>query len=148
MKKQILLLAILMVTLIGSAKDMKTLRVTTEPQMSCANCENKIKKNIRFEKGVHEISTDLENQVVTVVYDADKTDENKIVKAFDKIKYKATVLPNGCNGDSSSACSKEKGDCCKGKDAKSSNSKEKCCGKSDSKCTKDEKDCCKKEVKK
>lgn len=147
MKKQILLFAMLMVALFGSAKDMKTLRVTTEPQMSCANCENKIKKNIRFEKGVHEISTDLDNQVVTVVYDADKTDENKIVKAFDKIKYKATVLPNGCNGDSSSACSKEKGDCCKGKDAKSSNSKEKCCGKTDGK-NKSEKDCCKKEVKK
>ncbi len=95
-----------LVTLAGSAKTLKTLRVTTEPQMSCSNCENKIKKNIRFEKGVHEITTDLEGQVVTVVYDADKTNEENLVKAFDKIKYTATILGDGeavpCNSSSGS----------------------------------------------
>ena len=83
MKKLLLFGLICLTALIGSAKDLKTLRVTTLPQMSCSNCENKIKKNIRFEKGVHQISTDLKGQVVTVVYDADKTDDEKISKAFD-----------------------------------------------------------------
>ena len=32
----------IMVALLGEAKDLKTLRVTTDPQMSCINCENKI----------------------------------------------------------------------------------------------------------
>ncbi|MDE5887171.1 MAG: heavy-metal-associated domain-containing protein [Muribaculaceae bacterium] len=81
-----------MFVLTCTAKDLKTLRVTTQPPMTCVNCENKIKKNIRFEKGVKEISTDLKGQVVTIIYDADKTDTDKIVKAFDKIKYKVTVL--------------------------------------------------------
>ncbi|MBD5343819.1 MAG: cation transporter [Bacteroides sp.] len=104
MKKLLLFGMICLTALIGSAKDLKTLRVTTLPQMSCSNCENKIKKNIRFEKGVHQISTDLKGQVVTVVYDADKTDEEKIIKAFDKIKYKAIILDEGCNSAAADSC--------------------------------------------
>ena len=112
MKKLILLLPMIMVALLGQAKDLKTLRVTTEPQMSCSNCENKIKKNIRFEKGVHQISTDLKGQVVTIEYDADKTDEDKIIKAFEKIKYKAVKLEEGCKETpTSEACNK----CCQTK---------------------------------
>ncbi|MDE6578393.1 MAG: heavy-metal-associated domain-containing protein [Muribaculaceae bacterium] len=107
MKKLIFLVPMIMVAFLGEAKDLKTLRVTTEPQMSCSNCENKIKKNIRFEKGVHQISTDLKGQVVTIEYDADKTDEDKIIKAFEKIKYKAVKLEEGCKETSTSeACNK------------------------------------------
>ncbi len=115
MRKILLLAAMALVTLTGSAKTFKTLRVTTEPQMSCSNCENKIKKNIRFEKGVHEITTDLEGQVVTVVYDADKTNEDNLVKAFDKIKYKATILcddADTCGGANTGACPSAKTGCC------------------------------------
>lgn len=46
---------------------------TTSPQMHCENCENKIKGNLRFEKGVKKIVTDIDSQTVTVTYDADKT---------------------------------------------------------------------------
>ena len=35
-----------------SAKDIKTVVVTTQPQMHCENCEKKIKGNLRFEKGI------------------------------------------------------------------------------------------------
>ena len=110
MKKLIFLVPMIMVAFLGEAKDLKTLRVTTQPQMSCSNCENKIKKNIRFEKGIHQISTDLKGQVVTIEYDADKTDEDKIIKAFEKIKYKAVKLEGDCK-ESSSA--KTSADCCK-----------------------------------
>lgn len=103
----------LMVALIATAADVKTLRVTTEPPMSCSNCENKIKKNLRFEKGIKEITTDREHQVVTVVYDAEKTDEKKIVEAFGKIKYRATVL-DGDKKAAAPACPASTGDdCCK-----------------------------------
>ena len=98
MKKQLFLLVMCLVAFLGAAaKDVKVLRVTTEPPMSCSNCENKIKKNIRFEKGVQQITTDLKGQVVTITYDADKTDVNTILKAFGKIKYKAIVLDDELN---------------------------------------------------
>jgi len=36
-----------------------TLQVTTTPQMHCSSCENKIKNNIRFVKGVKKIETSV-----------------------------------------------------------------------------------------
>ena len=51
-------------------REIKTVVFTTTPQMHCAACENKIKNNLRFEKG---IKTSVPNQTVTVKYNADKT---------------------------------------------------------------------------
>ena len=72
-----------------SAKDIKTVVVTTQPQMHCENCEKKIKGNLRFEKGIKNIITDLKTKTVTVEYDADKTNVQNIIKGFKKIKYEA-----------------------------------------------------------
>lgn len=46
---------------------------TTTPQMHYVACENKIKSNLRFEKGIKSIETSVPNQTVTVKYNADKT---------------------------------------------------------------------------
>lgn len=73
----------------AAAKDIKTVIFTTTPQMHCVNCENKIKNELRFEKGVKDIQTSVEEQKVTITYDADKTSPEKLQKAFDKIGYKA-----------------------------------------------------------
>ena len=72
------MLVMLMVSAVTFAKDIKTVVFTTTPQMHCENCENKIKNNLRFEKGVKEITTSVDNQTVTVKYDADKTTPDKI----------------------------------------------------------------------
>ena len=73
-----------------SAKDIKTVVVTTQPQMHCENCEKKIKGNLRFEKGIKNIITDL--KTVTIEYDADKTNVQNIINGFKKIKYEATEV--------------------------------------------------------
>lgn len=75
------------------AKDLRTVTCTTDPQMHCAGCENRIKENLRFEKGVKAIETSVKDQTVKVTYDADKTNEANIIKGFSKIKYKATIVP-------------------------------------------------------
>lgn len=80
---------LLMVAIIATAKDIKTVIFTTTPQMHCASCENTIKGNLRFEKGVKDIKTNVEEQKVYVTYDADKTNEDKLQKAFEKFGYKA-----------------------------------------------------------
>ena len=80
MKKSIITLVLLMVAMIASAKELKTVIFTTTPQMHCANCENKVKGNLRFEKGVKEIKTSTEEQKVYITYDAKKTDEAKTTK--------------------------------------------------------------------
>lgn len=82
----------MLTAIVGLAKDIKTVVVTTQPQMHCASCENKIKGNLRFEKGVKEIQCDIEGQRVTVTYDADKTSSEAIIKSFNKFGYKATEV--------------------------------------------------------
>ncbi|MBR1465190.1 MAG: heavy-metal-associated domain-containing protein [Bacteroidaceae bacterium] len=95
MKRLVFLLLFLVAASSSFAKDIKTIVVTTRPQMHCTNCETKIKKNLRFEKGVKKIETNIEKQTVTIVYDADKTSEDAILKGFSKFGYTARVLKDG-----------------------------------------------------
>ena len=81
------------------------------------NCENKIKGNLRFEKGIKQITTSVPDQKVTIEYDADKTTPENIAKGFAKIGYKATVVTGEAKKKGCSGCSKKadatKGSCCK-----------------------------------
>lgn len=91
MKKFILMMALAIASFSASAQRTKsadTLQVTTTPQMHCANCEKKIKSNIRFVKGVKKIETSVSGQTVTIVYEPSKSGYEDFVKAFQKIGYK------------------------------------------------------------
>ena len=92
MKRLSFIIFALSVSTMLFAKDIKTVVVTTQPQMHCASCENKIKGNLRFEKGVKQIECDIPKQRVTVTYDADKTTPETIIKGFEKFGYKATKV--------------------------------------------------------
>lgn len=126
MKKAFLFFAMLLSVIVASAKDIKTVVFTTNPIMHCENCENKIKTNLRFEKGVKEIQTNVAEQRVTVKYDAAKTNAETLQKAFGKFGYKAEVV--GCDAEAKPSC------CNKSAEAKPS-----CCSKEKSK----KKSCCK-----
>ena len=96
MKKLFSVIMLAALTLSASAKsDNDTLIVTTTPQMHCANCENKIKEGLRFEKGVRDIITSVDDQTVTIVYNPKKTDKDKLEAAFPKFGYKARELKPG-----------------------------------------------------
>ncbi len=73
-------------------KDIKTVVLTTAPQMHCTGCEKKIKENVRFEKGVRRIKTNLDDKTITIEYDADKTNVPNIIKGFQKIGYEASEV--------------------------------------------------------
>ena len=73
-------------------KDIKTVVLTTQPEMHCTGCEKKIKDNIRFEKGIKSITTNLDNKTITIEYDADKTNIENIIEGFKKIKYEASEV--------------------------------------------------------
>lgn len=88
MRTKALLLALAFAS-VCMAKDIKTVMLTTNPEMHCNNCEKKIKENIRFEKGIKSIKTNLKDKTVTIEYDADKTTIDNIIKGFKKIKYEA-----------------------------------------------------------
>lgn len=92
--KRSLFFAILLATcsLNSWAKDIKVAVFSTQPEMHCHRCENKIKSNLRFEKGVKLIETDLQAKLVRVTFDADKTTVEAIQKGFEKIKYHTKLV--------------------------------------------------------
>ncbi len=83
-----------------------TVVFNVEPPMSCQNCENKIKSNIRFEKGVKKIETSLQDQTVAITYDPAKNTSEKLSDALKKIGYQATATK------AYGKCNAEKGNCC------------------------------------
>lgn len=87
-------LMLMALTISLSAKDpsQSTAVFNVEPKMSCQNCENKIKSNLRFEKGIKSIETSLSDQTVKVVYNPKKTTIDAIKKGFAKIGYSATEV--------------------------------------------------------
>jgi copper chaperone CopZ len=98
--------------------EKKVAKFTVEPKMSCSSCENKIKSNLRFEKGIIDVEPSAKNQIVTIEYDTEKTTVAKIEAAFKKIGYVATestatttdAKASGCCGNlvNGKCCGKNK----------------------------------------
>lgn len=89
--KKISILMLLTALWATAAKPVKT-SFKVEPPMFCSNCENRIKGDLRFERGVKGIETNLDTQRVTISYDPAKTDTVVLKKAFAKIGYNASVV--------------------------------------------------------
>lgn len=144
MKRSFLLLTLALCAITSFAKDIKTIVVTTNPQMHCESCENKIKNNMRFEKGIKSIETNISRQEVTLTYDADKTTPEKLMKGFEKFGYTATLKSDG--NQQQTSCDKKQ-NCCKkaqnGCDKKQGNcdKKQKCCKKAQESCDKKQAEC-------
>lgn len=94
MKKLLSLIVILTISITTFAKgDNKTVVYTTTPVMHCESCENKIKSNLRFIRGVKSIFTNVDKQTVTIKFDTSKTTTDKIEKGFMDIGYTVKQLP-------------------------------------------------------
>lgn len=97
MKKLSVLFTMLLVAVICFAKNETTVCFTVNPPLQCANCENKVKNNIKFEKGVKAVKPSAKDGIIVVTYDADKTDIPSLIEGFKKIGYDASVCePVAC----------------------------------------------------
>ena len=76
----ILLLALSCPIMMQAKADKQT--VVFYVYLHCDACVDKVMKNIAFEKGVKDIVCSIEDQTVTVTYDAAKTDIPTLQKAF------------------------------------------------------------------
>ena len=90
--KNIIISIILLLTFAAGGKDLRVLTLTPNPQMHCSSCENRIKNELRFEKGVVKIETNLEKQTVKITYDGNKNDAKKLCEAMRKIGYSTTIV--------------------------------------------------------
>lgn len=94
MKARITLIALTAMLLSATqvmAKELRTVIFKVE-QLCCEKCEAKVKKNIPFEKGVKALKCDIPTKTVSVTYDAEKTNIEKLQKGFAKFKYTAEVI--------------------------------------------------------
>ena len=87
------LLITLFALLMGiAASNLRVVILTPTPQMHCESCETKIKSNMRFEKGVKKIVTNIERQEVTITYDPKKNNVKGLQAAMKKIGYETKVV--------------------------------------------------------
>ena len=61
----------------------------------CENCIKSIEKSISFEKGVTDIKSDLDTKTVNVTFRSDRTTDEKLIAAFEKINREAKILKEG-----------------------------------------------------
>lgn len=90
--KQAILISILALMLGFGGKELRVAVLTPTPQMHCENCENKIKNNMRFEKGVKKVETSIEKQQVTITYDPSKNTIEGLQAGMKKIGYQTKVV--------------------------------------------------------
>ena len=90
--KQTLFITIITLIMGMGGNNLRVLVLTPTPQMHCASCENKIKSNMRFEKGVKKVETNIEKQEVTITYDPKKNTVGGLQAGMKKIGYDTKVV--------------------------------------------------------
>ncbi len=108
MKKNLLLIAMLMLSIVTFAKGEKE-TVVFDVAMSCNKCVAKIEQNIAYEKGVTDLKCNLDKQIVAVEYRTDKTNIENLKQGFKKIGFEATEkktteVKKSCCSTKSEAC--------------------------------------------
>lgn len=143
MKKSLILMAMMLVSVMSFAQNYKTLVLNVAPQMRCANCESKVQAGLKAVSGVKEVETCLTSQTVTVKYDGKQTGDGKIVKALNDMGYQAKKAGKSAKkkGCCKPDCKKKSADCCNNKKAKDCCEKTKTCCMKQSGCDKQMKGC-------
>jgi copper chaperone CopZ len=73
-------------------KEKKEAEITFSVPIDCPSCQKKLEAKLPFEKGVKDFAIDLEKQTIWFLYKTKKTDKASLVKALDKLGYKAVEI--------------------------------------------------------
>lgn len=87
-----LIIIILPASAMAQDNEKKTATVKFETSIDCQNCVNTIMKNIPFEKGVKDVTCNLETKVVTVVYQPQKNSPELLKRAIEKLGFTAKEI--------------------------------------------------------
>lgn len=88
MKKYLVILLLLAGSFAVKAQVEK---VEIKTSAICGMCKNAIERDLAFEKGIKTADLDLETKVVTIEFNAKKTDTDKIRKRITKVGYNAEI---------------------------------------------------------
>ncbi|MHC1708454.1 MAG: heavy-metal-associated domain-containing protein [Bacteroidales bacterium] len=59
----------------------------------CNMCKERVESGLAFEKGIKDVSVDLDSKIITVTYKSKKTSPEKIRLAISKLGYDADEVP-------------------------------------------------------
>jgi mercuric ion binding protein len=96
MKKQMIknrmllsMVVVLMTTLSGCSMAAKNAEIKIKTSAVCGMCKDKIEQGLAYEKGIKDVSLDVETKVATVKYNPAKITPEEIRKAISKLGYDA-----------------------------------------------------------
>ncbi len=88
--KFISIIAIILVSIPGMAQEeTKTKEITIKSSVVCKMCKERVEHDMAFEKGVKEVTVNLETKEIDITYRPDKTTPDKLRLAVSKIGYDA-----------------------------------------------------------
>ena len=76
----------------GSSTKEAEAEVIFSVNLGCAGCQKTVETELPLVKGVKEVKVTLETKEVWVLYQANKTNKAKLVKAIKRIGYQATEI--------------------------------------------------------
>lgn len=89
-----------------AAPKSKKKTTTTEfyTDIDCEGCVKKVMNFMPFQKGIKNVDVELEKKMITVEYDSRKTNDEAIIKSFERIDVHASLhahsegecAPKGC----------------------------------------------------
>ena len=91
LKKFALMLALLFSVSVAAEAKTEKKTVTFNVEMRCLSCQQKIERNLAYEKGVLDLKADFKTNTVIVTFNPAKTDEKKLMEALKKLGYEATL---------------------------------------------------------
>lgn len=80
---------ILLSSKIGYGMADKNAEIKIKTSVVCSMCKEKIEQGLAFEKGIKDVSVDLETKICTVKYNSAKTTPGEIREAISKLGYDA-----------------------------------------------------------
>ncbi len=86
MKKFVVMFALVTIAIVVKAQT-ETIEIKTSA--ICSMCKSTIERALAYEKGVEKSNLDVKTKVVTVQYDANKTNPDKIRQCIAKAGYNA-----------------------------------------------------------
>lgn len=87
----LMLVCVTSVSVNAQDKKKKNEKVTFDVSLSCKGCQGKIEKNIPWEKGVKDLTVNLEDKTVSIVYDAKKTSPERLKAAIEKLDFTCDI---------------------------------------------------------
>jgi mercuric ion binding protein len=92
MKKTIAFLLLVLFAFNGNAQSKKNQVIQIKTSAECDECKKKIESNLIYEKGVKFCKLNVETKMLSVTYNPEKTNSEKIKLAVSKLGYDADEI--------------------------------------------------------